>query len=64
MAVTTSRLHFQATRDNSGINLCVEIGNEAVINLSLSRKEIERMLEAISIALDENNEGEDVAPSG
>lgn len=36
--------------------MMIEVGDQALITLSLSRKEIERMLEAISNALDESKD--------
>lgn len=54
MAAPTTRVQFQATQNNGGIDLSIEIGNQAVIHLSLSRREIEDMLEAISLALDDD----------
>jgi hypothetical protein len=56
MSALASRFHFQAARNNSGIDMMIEVGDQALITLSLSRKEIERMLEAISNALDESKD--------
>jgi hypothetical protein len=56
MSALNSRIHFQAARNNLGIDMMIEVGDQALISLSLSRNEIERMLEAISIALDENKD--------
>jgi hypothetical protein len=56
MSALASRFHFQAARNDSGIDMMIEVGDQALITLSLSRKEIERMLEAISNALDESKD--------
>jgi hypothetical protein len=56
MSAFASRIHFQAARNNSGIDMMIEVGDQALITLSLSRKEIERMLESISNALDESKD--------
>ena len=56
MSAFTSRIHFQAARNDLGIDMMIEVGEQTLISLSLSRKEIERMLEAISNALDENKD--------
>ena len=56
MSAFASRIHFQAARNESGIDMMIEVGDQALITLSLSRKEIERMLEAISNALDESKD--------
>ena len=56
MSALTSRIHFQAARNYLGIDMMIEVGEQTLISLSLSRKEIERMLEAISNALDENKD--------
>ena len=56
MSALTSRIHFQAARNDLGIDMMIEVGEQTLISLSLSRREIERMLEAISNALDENKD--------
>jgi hypothetical protein len=56
MSALASRFHFQASRNDSGIDMMIEVGDQELITLSLRRKEIERMLEAISNALDESKD--------
>jgi hypothetical protein len=59
MAASASRIHFQAIRNDGGIDLRIATDNRTVIVLKLSASELEELVRVIDDALDNNLNNEE-----
>jgi hypothetical protein len=64
MAGSTTRIHFQAIRNDGGIDLRIGTDNRTVMVLKLNASELEALVRVIDDALDNNSNNEENNTTG